>query len=575
MKEQHSSHLRKIGATLHHSLKPEEREFVVDSGASMHMISKKDFSDAEMETLTKSCSPTTVITANGEVRTHEEAIVYVKELGIFLTMKVFENTPAVLSLRKLCDEIGYSYEWINGQKPHLIKDGIRTVCNTENFVPIVVPGLSSSSSGSSSALRTPMKQESHSSSSSSSSSSSLTVSEIQIREREDATNSDTSPVPVSNSVDDRSGQPDETQANKIQKPYKKKTTRERGNPLDSEIPEWLQEFREILVDEIPVHGGSHASSSHEVSLETTTKRREDLGKHSVYTHFPRDRNCEICKRTKITRAPCRRRNGEAVLRAENFGDLITADHKVLGDNCKSRNNHRYAVVVQDLGTQWIQAYPCKTKTSQETQGNLQKFLEPERKPKVIYTDNSLECGKACEDLSWNHCTSTPHRSETNGIAERAVRRVKEGTSAVLLQSGLNESWWADSMECCTYLRNVTDLLSDGKTPYERRFGQPFEGPIIPFGSLVEYHPITAKDQSRIHQFGKKVFPGLFLIYALYARRIWKGDVLVADLEELETMDASEIYSKRLNAKEVIFPNKEKLFFQSQMDESKPLEEIRN
>ena len=57
------------------------------------------------------------------------------------------------------------------------------------------------------------------------------------------------------------------------------------------------------------------------------------------------------------------------------------------------------------------------------------------------------------------------------------------------------------MECYTYLRNVTDLLSDGKTPYERRFGQPFKGPIIPFGSFVESHPITAKDQSRIHQFG--------------------------------------------------------------------------
>ena len=171
---------------------------------------------------------------------------------------------------------------------------------------------------------------------------------------------------------------------------------------------------------------------------------------------------------------------------------------------------------------------------------MQKFLEPERKPKVIYTDNSLEFGKACEDLSWNHCTSTPHRSETNGVAERAVRRVKEGTSAVFLQSSLNESWWADSMECYTYLRNVSDLLSDGKTPYERRFGNPFEGPIIPFGSLVEYHPITAKNQSRIHQFGKKVLPGLFLGYALYAGRILKGDVLVANLEELETMDASEV-----------------------------------
>ena len=87
----------------------------------MHMISKKDLNSAELETLTTSCSPTIVITANGEVQTHEEATVYVKELDIFLTMKVLENTPAVLSLGKLCDENGYSYEWINGQKPHLIK----------------------------------------------------------------------------------------------------------------------------------------------------------------------------------------------------------------------------------------------------------------------------------------------------------------------------------------------------------------------------------------------------------------------------------------------------------------------
>ena len=298
---------------------------------------------------------------------------------------------------------------------------------------------------------------------------------------------------------------------------------ERCDPLYSEILEWLQEFRENLVDDrVPECRDSHASSSHARSLDPTRTRSVDLGKHSVYTHFPKDRNCEICQRTKITRAPCRRRIGGAVLRAENFGDLITADHKVLSEDCESRNNHRYVIVVQDLAPQWIQAYPCKTKTSQEAQRSLQKFLEPDRKPKVIYTDNSLEFCKACEDLSWNHCTSTPHRSETNGIAERAVRRVKEGTSAVLLQSGLNESWWADSMECCCYLRNIQDLLSDGKTPYERRLAKPFKGPIIPFGSLVEYYPISAKDQSRIHQFGKKVLPGLFLGNALYAGGIWKG-----------------------------------------------------
>ena len=162
-------------------------------------------------------------------------------------MNVLDSTPAVLSLGKLCDEIGYSYECINGQKPHLIKDGIRIICNTENFVPIVVPCLSSSSSASSSTSRTPMKQESHSSSSSSSSPSSPTADEISVREREDALNSDISPVPVSELVDDRTEKPGETQANKIPKTNQKETTIERRNPCDdSEIPEWLQEFRENL-----------------------------------------------------------------------------------------------------------------------------------------------------------------------------------------------------------------------------------------------------------------------------------------------------------------------------------------
>ena len=165
---------------------------------------------------------------------------------------------------------------------------------------------------------------------------------------------------------------------------------------------------------------------------------------------------------------------------KNFGDLITAEHKVPSEESESRNNHRYAVVVQDLATQWLQSYPWKTKTSQETQKNLVKFLEPTRKPKVIYTDNSLEIGKSCEESTWNHCSSTLHRSETNGIAERAVRRVKEGTSAVLLQSGLSNEWSADSTECYCHVRNIQDLLSEGKTPYERRFGIPFNGPVIPF-----------------------------------------------------------------------------------------------
>ena len=314
-------------------------------------------------------------------------------------------------------------------------------------------------------------------------------------------------------------------------------------------------------DEIPVHGDSHASSSHEASVEPTFKRREDFGKHNVHTYFPTDRNCEICQRTKITRAPCRRRNGGAVPRAEHFGDSMTTDHKILSDNCESRNNHRYAVVVQDLVTQWIQAYPCKTKTSQETQRSLQKFLESDRKPKVIVSDNSLEFGKSCEDLSWKHFTSTPHRSETNGIAERAVRRVKEGTSAVLLQSGLNESWWADSMECYTYLRNVQDLLSDGKKPRMRDVsGNHLKDRLFRLVHCLSVTQKLRKTSQESSSLERKSYLDCSSVTHCARGRIWKGDILVADLEELETMDASEIYSKRLNAKEVIFHKQGEFIF---------------
>ena len=71
-------------------------------------------------------------------------------------------------------------------------------------------------------------------------------------------------------------------------------------------------------ERVPEHRDSHASSSHEVSLEPTPTRSEDLGKHLVKNHFLEDRNSKICQRTKITRAPCRTRNGGDVLRAKNL-----------------------------------------------------------------------------------------------------------------------------------------------------------------------------------------------------------------------------------------------------------------
>ena len=122
-------------------------------------------------------------------------------------------------------------------------------------------------------------------------------------------------------------------------------------------------------------------------------------KHIIHNDFSKKkknkRNCEVCKRTKMTRAPLQ----EAKWRSSTS--------KVLNEGGESQNNHRYSVVVQDLATQWIQSYPSKAKTSQETERSLRKFLDPREKQKVIYTVNSLELANLVKTLSWNNLTSTP------------------------------------------------------------------------------------------------------------------------------------------------------------------------
>ena len=122
---------------------PEETEFVVDCGASIHMVGKKDLN------LRVSRNLTTVMTANGDVQTRDEATVYVKELDLFVTVMLLEETPAILSLGKLCEDHECTYLWTSGPKPQLTKKGKKIGCNKSNFVAFVVLGLSTSSSTSS------------------------------------------------------------------------------------------------------------------------------------------------------------------------------------------------------------------------------------------------------------------------------------------------------------------------------------------------------------------------------------------------------------------------------------------
>ena len=83
-------------------------------------------------------NPSTVMTANGEVQTRKEATVYFEELDLLVTVMPLEETPAVLSLWKLCEDHGCNHHWTSGQKPHLTKNGRRINCKKSNYVRFLV-----------------------------------------------------------------------------------------------------------------------------------------------------------------------------------------------------------------------------------------------------------------------------------------------------------------------------------------------------------------------------------------------------------------------------------------------------
>ena len=133
------------------------------------------------------------------------------------------------------------------------------------------------------------------------------------------------------------------------------------------------------------------------------------GKQSTFTHFPNDRNCEVCRKDQNHEVSFQKTNWGNSTSSGKVGHLIAADHKFSTRKVNRGTITEYAVVVQELSSQLLQSYPSKTIFS----GNRKELakVQPDRKRKVIYADNSLKFGKVCEVLSWNHCTSTPLRSE--------------------------------------------------------------------------------------------------------------------------------------------------------------------
>ena len=156
---------------------------------------------------------------------------------------------------------------------------------------------------------------------------------------------------------------------------------------------------------------------------------------------------------------------------------------------------------------------------------------------------------ACRDLQWNHDTSTFIAQKRTESQKSAVRRVKELLShwckADCQKNGGTVRWTAGVI-CATCMikwplarqhsrRDLARHLSD------HRFH---------LGTLVEDIPITPKDKSSVHQFGKQTLKGIFFGYVLRVGRGWSGDVMISDYEDLQESEASDLDVKRFKNQEV-------------------------
>ena len=151
---------------------------------------------------------------------------------------------------------------------------------------------------------------------------------------------------------------------------------------------------------------------------------------------------------------------------EKFADQITADYSIMGPNEESRHHHRANLIVQDNSPcKWLMAYPGRSNNSGHTQHSMSHFCGPGVVPKMVYTDGGQEFGSAFAKLGWPPQTSTPHRPQTNGIAERSVERVNQGTSCQISQSGLDCDYWSESSQTYCMLRNISEPVLGTQTPY--------------------------------------------------------------------------------------------------------------
>ena len=194
--------------------------------------------------------------------------------------------------------------------------------------------------------------------------------------------------------------------------------------------------------------------------------------------------------------------------------------------------------------------PAPAHTSQDSDSERPTQVAPRKHSICTHfpKDRNCEVCPCCEDLSWNHRTLTPHRSETNCIAASGMqKRRRYVCCAFATRLGWNMVWWFYGMLLLS--AKCSRLLGRWENSSCKAIRRTIQRPSDSFWCNGWTLPLFCTRPVKATKFDKKILLEMF----------WKRYILVANIEEVENMDASEFHPRRINAKEVFTPQKREYF----------------
>ncbi|CAE7541323.1 JNK [Symbiodinium sp. CCMP2592] len=509
------------------------RRLMLDSGCGIDLIGLGDLSREERDLIVQNAK-ISLRTANGKTNTKGVAHMRIDGLDELIEAYVLESTPSLLSLGKRCKELGYRFIWEPFCDPIFFDPkGKRLKVDVINNIPYLAPSETEVVAGRPDLPRVYPALP--------------------------------APIIVHEKVV-AAGEEPGSELNAV-------------GELDLDMPNAKSVQKSAPDDNKKVPDKGKPQSPPDEPRARDLKDEAKSIRH-LMTHLPKNPYCDACQRAKMENVKSFRQDSPRDKGFEKFGEHVTIDTMVLhGLGNRGNIGETDAVVFYDLATEWLESVPVKGRTNADTLRAFQQVfgdlrdvnscsIDVERRYapsaiREIYCDKAREFISTCKKVGISVKHSTPGMPRTNAIAESKVKLVLHGARVALRQAGLSAKFWPYACKHFCHARNIE--LREGQSAYAMRFdGVEFDGQILPFGCLVDFHPTPARKQTRRSQRDEVVLgdgeeyavpgaevdqrlssyqrpskfsptskPGIFLGCHFENGGKWDGDYIVADLEDFK------------------------------------------